>query len=205
MTDTVSIDFELKKYFDERAKQKLAATYRIELFFGTDKTNRSSFAGVLTVWRRSQTAPSDSFELISFCPVCGIPILPEAIGLSVTEGPDGPVEALTGTCHECGNTFPAEKLHQAFIVKDTVKGWAVTVSKFWNKLGGDVELLLKRHRVDLKPIYANFRENPSHPDINRTMFSQAYDFEMALYPLERMIDDSATAGIEAAIRSFLAA
>ena len=188
--------------------REVRSRYRMELFFGHGTTTRGLFFGTITLWVKGASHPraKSADELVYFCPRCQTVILPDAY-TQVPVNANGVMSSvLSGICHECGQTWPVSQLIAGRVGNLTVQGWADLVNSIARTVDADVDLLMKRHRQKILKAMQELKDNPKSMRADRKLLEQGQDYEIAIYPLSRLIDDTrGGSSLTARIRAFLSA
>lgn len=192
----------------------------------THTTNQlRNYMGTLTVWKKRGGRFGFSDELLWFCPTHGcLGMFESSFTLSEDEAHrldgkedirDWPEDLRQKyinwntsqvSCTQCGNITTRDQLADSYFFNNTVDKVAVTVSRMWDKLEGDADVLIVRNKQ--AGMFAAAKQELYDPmrgslDKYTKMLEQARDREMALYTMVQINKDSRTKSTTKCIEGFL--
>lgn len=184
---------------------RVGGKFKLELFFGPTKSNRHSFLGIVTVWQSHSDIDGDSDVLISLCPKCKVPILEDAHMIIHPDNPEE--EPYPGAiCHRCGTKWRIKEVIQYVGAVYDLDGWADLILKYYEYLGGDMDIYLKRFSGQLHRSQLDYQENPTYKNWKKFQLDIPRKYELAIYSMSKLIEDTATGrDLKSAVRAFLAA
>lgn len=157
---------------------EIAATYKIELNFGKDRSTSGHFPGSLIVFLSGSALSGDGDEPVFPCPNdrCSGFIPPKLVSSMLK----------IAICPTCGTKWPQKQLHDTRLFRLAPPDWARVLARYFVRLGHDADIYLKGHPIDIR-VQTEAEQQKAHggEKLNAARARRV----RVIYPLHRIYTD----------------
>lgn len=181
---------------DKVREEQGKAKYKIELMLSGDRSAMKPSAGVLTFWESGSKLHGGGDAVMHICPgkhlkrsdcEAFIPDSGHAMGFLV--------------CPRCFTRWEGEQVHGQLLFRLSFKGWATVLHKYYMKLGGNADLVVKSVPLDLRGASAREQARQQGGELLGRVRGKR---NTLVYPLAHIIKDTAAgAGLYERILAFV--
>jgi len=160
------------------SKDRVTATYKLELTFGKERSTYKHFPGSLVVFRSGSAFNGGGDEPMYPCPndMCSGFLPPKLISAMLG----------IGVCPVCREKWPQDQLMEMRLFRLAPRAWARVVARYFIRLNHDADIYLKGHPIDIRIQTAKEIEHYRGGD--QTNLARRKRVRV-LYPLERIYTD----------------
>jgi hypothetical protein len=166
-----------KEVHETLGSKALPAKYKIEVYFGPQRTLNGPNTITLTFWESGRRLHGGGDDLMFICR----DVKDEALGCGHIFSSDC-VKGPFAICPKCERAVSAERCSRFLTGRKTTKTIAAALAKFWHQLEGNADIYLKFDRTDIRYVA-----------IEKSIGSKkARELKgLSIYPLKNIIADTA--------------
>lgn len=155
------------------ASKEPRAKYKLEVLFSKGRTSNGPNLCAISVWESAGMTIGEGDNFLGFCPYCPA---------QVVRRPDGDTDNVMGFCDTCKRPFKATAICDHIMLRIPTSALAEKIEKIFHQLAGDMDLVLKFHREDIR-----YQKNDFDVD---ALDKARRERHSAMYRFQRIMDDT---------------
>lgn len=167
---------------DKLLAEQQKAKYKLELFFGEERSLHKAVPGILSFWESGTKLHGGGDAKIYFCPG-------KQLKLSNCEAPIPFEFNAYGhlVCPACKQAWQGEQVIGEIMGRHTMRQWADVLFLYFQRLGGNCDIYLKHAPNDIRSLAAAEQERQRGGEL----LARARKRGLYIYPLKNIMTDTA--------------